>query len=122
MSGRKCGNGGRSCPPWQTVGRRSITLTADTEYDSTTGATLREAQLTQTDVGPVVITFTGASLASALNETLQVVIPSVKVDGGAIPMPSDDKTIVTSVNYKVLDNLTAAYPLYLVVRSLDTAA
>ena len=97
-------------------------MTADTEYDSTTGATLREAQLTQTDVGPVVITFTGASLASALNETLQVVIPSVKVDGGAIPMPSDDKTIVTSVNYKVLDNLTAAYPLYLVVRSLDTAA
>ena len=50
-----------------------------------------------------------------------MVLPSVKVDSGAIPMPQDDKVIVTGVQYKVLDNLTAAYPLYLVSRTLDSA-
>lgn len=106
-----------------TVGRRMGTISIDTEYDSTTGALLREAQLNQTDVGPILLTFTGAYLGVAgYNEVLQLVIPSAKVDSGAIPQPSDDKTIVTSVQYKLLDNLSAAQPLWIVLRTLDTAA
>lgn len=104
-----------------TIGTRGITLSIDTEYDSTTGARLREAQLTQADIGPIVLTHTGVSLASGFNAVLQIVIPSAKIDSGAIPMPSDDKPIVTSVKYSVLDNLTASSPLYVVVRTADTA-
>ena len=106
-----------------TVGRRTGTISIDTEYDATTGALLREAQLNQTDVGPILLTFTGAYLGVAgFNEVLQVVIPSAKVDSGAIPQPGDDKTIVTSVQYKIGDNLSAAQPIWLVLRTLDTAA
>lgn len=105
-----------------TVGRRTVTLSCDTEYDAVTGAMLREAQLNQTDIGPIVLTLTGASVAAGLNEVLQIVIPSAKVDSGAIPQPSDDKVIVTGVQYKVMDNLTAAQPLWVVSRGLDSAA
>jgi hypothetical protein len=104
-----------------TVGGRNSTITVDLEYDSTTGALLREAQLNQTDVGPLILTHTGATLAAGHNETLQIVIPSVKVDSGAIPQPTDDKPILTNIQFKVMDNLTAAFPYWLVYKTLDTA-
>ena len=48
-------------------------------------------------------------------------IPALYVDKGAIPAPGDGTTIVTDVEFAVLDNLVAAQPLYLALRTADTA-
>ena len=103
-----------------TVGDRIITIKLDVEYDATTGTLLRDAQINQTSIGPFIGTWSGATLGIG-NETLQIVAPDLRINSGAIPMPADDKTIITSIECKVMDNLTATQPLWLVTRTADTA-
>lgn len=107
------GGGGRKDKP--TVGLREIAGSVEIEYANTT---FRDAVLDE-DPLVLVITLEAAALSSG-NETLQLVLPEVKFDnalvnanGGDIPMQS--------LNFAVLDNLTAAQPIWAVTRTADTA-
>lgn len=108
--------GGRNQP---TTGTRVGKLKLGVEYDATTGAVLRDALINQTAF-PVLLALTGGALSTG-TETLQLSLPAVMIDGGSIPDPSDDKTVVTQLECSILDNLTAAQPLYLAARTADTA-
>lgn len=103
-----------------TSGDGSIKVKIDVEYDSVTGTLLRDAQLNQTNVGPLIATWTGAALSSG-NETLQFVAATCLINSGAIPQVSDDKTIVTSIEFEVENNLTSSQVAWLVARTADTA-
>lgn len=95
------------------------TVTLGVEYDSVSGTLLRDAYLNQTPI-PVILTLTGGALSASV-ETLQLAFPELKIDSGAFPDPTDDKTVVTNIQCSVLDNLTAAQPWYLSMRTADNA-
>lgn len=105
---------GRKAQP--TVGLRSISTSLQIEYAS---STFRDAILNETPMC-LVLTYTTPQSLSAGVETFQVVLPEVKFDGA---MPNSNKTdlIVQSVTGQVLDNLTAAQPMWIVTRTADTA-
>lgn len=108
--------GGRNRP---TVGKREAVLSATVEYDATTGGTFRDAYLAQTGLAILLDLQTAEALTTG-NARFQVAIPVAKIDKGPIPMPEDGKTVTTSIDFKVLDDLTNA-PLYLVRRTAETA-
>jgi len=108
--------GGRNRP---TVGKREAILSAVVEYDATTGGTFRDAYLAQSAV-PILLDLTTAETLNTGTARFQVAIPASKIDKGPIPMPEDGKTVTTSIDFKVLDDLTNA-PLYLVRRTAETA-
>jgi hypothetical protein len=83
-----------------------------------TNATFRDAVLNETPMS-LVLTFTGAALTTG-TETLQVVLPEVKFDN-QLPQTNGTDLIVQSMNFAVLDNLTAAQPIWVVTRTSDTA-
>jgi hypothetical protein len=111
--GLNIGSGGRHGDP--TVGLRNIAGKFDVEYDSTT---FRDAVLAETPMC-VILTYAAGALSSGL-ETLQIVLPEVKFDS-QIPMTNSTDLVVQSMSFQVLDNLTAAQPLYIVTRSSDAA-
>lgn len=101
------------------TGPRKGALTVTIEYDSTTGALLREAQANQTPLS--VLLQTGAmEVVNLATLIAQLAVPVAKIDKGAIPMPSDGATITTDVAFTVLDGLVAAQSLYWVMRTADT--
>jgi hypothetical protein len=106
------GGGGRKAKP--TMGLRDISGTLEIEYDNTT---FRDAVLNDTPMS-LVLTYTAGALSTG-NETLQVVLPEIKFDG-ALPMTNGTDLITQSMSFKVLDNLTAAQPIWVVMRSADT--
>ena len=108
--------GGRNQP---VVGQRKIKLSTLVEYDATTGATFRDAQIGQT-VMPVLLTSNAAEALSVGTATFQLACPAAFIDGGAIPQPTDGSTVTTSISWSVLDNLTQS-PLYGVLRTADAA-
>lgn len=105
---------GRKALP--TVGLRTISGGLQVEYASTT---FRDAILNDTPMA-LVLTYQTATALSTGFETFQVVIPEAKFNGA---MPNSNKTdlIVQSLTFDVLDNLTAAQPLWLVTRTADSA-
>jgi hypothetical protein len=107
------GGSGRKAKPTQ--GLRSITGKLDVEYDSTT---FRDAVLNDTPMS-LVLTYTGATLTTG-NETLQVVVPDIRLDG-ELPKSNGGDLIVQSVAFAGLDNLTAAQPIWVVTRTADIA-
>jgi hypothetical protein len=111
--GLNLGSGGRHGDP--TVGLRNITGKVDVEYDSTT---FRDAVLNETPMC-IVLTYTGGALSTG-TEKLQIVLPEVKFDS-QIPMTNGTDLITQSMSFEVLDNLTAAQPIWIVTRSSDTA-
>ena len=66
------------------------------------------------------MTLTSTESLSAGTATLQVVLPAVKLDSG-IPVSNNGDFVTVEHNFTVLDNLTAAQPLYVVLRTADTA-
>jgi hypothetical protein len=78
---------------------------------------LRDAWLADTPMS-LLITLTAGALTSGL-ETLQVVIPEIKLDGG-LPEGSAEAPAQQSITASVLDNL-ALTPLAIVARTSDTA-
>ncbi len=103
-----------------TVGNRSIQFTAEIEYDSVSGTILRDAHINETPI-PILVQATTAEVLSTGVATLQFAMPATVINSGPIPQPSDDKTIVTQVEFEVLDNSVAAQALYGVVRTADAA-
>lgn len=107
------GAGGKKAKP--TVGMPEITGTLEVEYDS---ATFRDAVLAETPMS-LVLTYTGGAL-SAGTETLQVVVSEMKLDG-KLPTSNGGELITVGLEFTVLDNLTAAQPLWIVARTADAA-
>lgn len=107
------GGAGRKDKP--TVGLREIAGSMDVEYSSTT---FRDAVLNETPMS-VVLSFTAGALSTGL-ETLQVVLPEVKFDN-QLPQVNGTDLVVQSMNFSVLDNLTAAQPIWVVTRTADAA-
>ena len=107
------GASGKKAKP--TVGLREITGTLEVEYDS---ATFRDAVLNETPMS-LIVTFTAGGLSAGL-ETLQIAVPELKLDG-KLPTSNNGELITVGLEFTVLDNLTAAQPLWVVARTADTA-
>lgn len=105
---------GRKAQP--TVGLTDISGNLLVEYANTT---FRDAILNETPMA-IVLTFQTATSLSTGFETFQVVLPEVKFDN---TLPNSNKTdlITHTVNFKALDNLTAAQPMWIVTRTADSA-
>lgn len=108
------GGGGKKAKP--TVGLREITGSAEVEYDS---ALFRDAVLADSAMS-LVLTFTGTGALSTGFETLQIVLPEVKFDG-KLPASNAGELITISTEFTVLDNLTAAQPIWVILRTSDAA-
>lgn len=102
------GGAGRKDKP--AVGLREITGRITVEYDQTT---LRDAFLADSTIG-LLATFTSGT------DVLQVVLPDVRLEGD-LPETNDGELITVDHDFTVLDNLTAAQPMWLVARTADTA-
>ncbi|MGX7679076.1 phage tail tube protein [Jatrophihabitans sp. DSM 45814] len=107
------GGGGRKSKP--TVGERDIACKLVGEYDSTA---YRDAVLNETPMC-LLFNYTASSLSTGL-ETLQVVVPEVKFDS-ELPKTNGTDLITQSMSGVGLDNLTAAQPIWIVLRTSDSA-
>lgn len=107
------GGGGRKAKP--IAGKRSITGSLEVEYDATTyrDLVLNDGAFT------LLAQWTAGALSSG-NETLQLVCSELKADG-TLPKPSaNGDVVVQSINFTLLDNLTAAQPMWVVLRTADS--
>jgi hypothetical protein len=102
---------------WQrpTFGAPSATLKVVQDYDATTTRALQISQGATSFTGY----YTGANL-SAGTEGFYVVIPTMKLDDGALGQLTAGEGSVPDVTFTVLDNLTDA-AWYMVSRTSDTA-
>lgn len=107
------GGAGRKDKP--TVGLRDISGTAVIEYADTT---FRDAVLNETPMALVAALTAGA--LSTGNETFQVALPEVKFDKELAKANKTD-LVLQSMAFTVLDNLTAAQPIWLSTRTADAA-
>ena len=107
------GGGGRKAR--QLTGERKISGSLEVEYDN---AMFRDAVLSDAPLN-LVVTYTAGPLSSGL-ETLQIVVPEIKLSG-ELPKSNGGDLIKQSLKFVGLDNLTAAQPLWVVVRTSDAA-
>lgn len=83
-----------------------------------TDTVARDAILADTELA-LMLTFTSTEVLSTGFATLQIVLPAVKLDG---EMPKATGVLPTiEATYTMLDNLTAAQPVWGVLRTADTA-
>jgi hypothetical protein len=108
------GNAGLIAQP--TYGLRQISGTMTIEYDSTT---IRDAYINDTPLAAA-LTFTTSQALSTGFEQFQIVLPEIKLDGD-IPNANGNDLVTLTVPFSVLDNLTAAQPLWIAQRTADTA-
>lgn len=112
------GSGKRSRP--NVLGVAGITGKLTAEY---TGNTLRDAYVNQTEL-PLVLTFAhDRVLSEEPSDTvavLQIVLPAVLLKG-EIPTSNDGKPITQSIDWEAFNNGSAAEPIWIVYRTLDTA-
>ena len=100
-----------------TLGATEITGKVTAEFDSVTN---RDYFLNNTTVS-ITLTFQTTTLLQASTyNTLQVVLPAVKLDGDT-PRAVSDGVVTQDLGFTVLDNGTQA-PVYVVLRNLDTVA
>lgn len=108
--------GGAGLKSRPTVGLRAISGKVTVEHDNTfdwVAAINAETPMS------LVLTWSAGSLSTG-NETIQIVLPEIKLDG-ALPVTNGTDLITHDVSFQVLDNLTAAQPIWVVVRTADTA-
>lgn len=108
------GGAGKKSKP--TVGLRAITGKFTAEYTATT---YRSAFVADTEL-PITLTLTSAEALSSGTATLQIVLPAVKLDAG-VPMSNNGELITVEHSFTVLDNLTATQPIWVVLRTADSA-
>lgn len=99
-----------------TVGLRDITGSMTIEY---TDNTVRDAFIADTELA-FTATFTSTEALSTGTATLQIVCPAIRLDGD-LPDANGTDLVTVDVPFTVLDNLVAASPLYVVIRTADTA-
>lgn len=107
--------GGAGLKSKPTVGLREITGKYTAEYSANT---YRDDYLADTERA-LVVNLTSTEALSAGTAQLQVVLPAVKLDS-AIPMANNGDLITVEHSFTVLDNLTAAQPIYFVLRTADS--
>lgn len=99
------------------VGLADIKGKVTAEYSDTS---LRDAYLAQTPLA-LTLTFTvPIVIGASANPTLQIHIPDLRLEG-EIPKAAAGGPIKQSIDFTVLDNLVAASPIYVVLRTTDTA-
>jgi hypothetical protein len=108
------GGAGKMSAP--TYGLREVKGKMTVEYDANT---LRDAYMADTALAAT-LTFTSTEALSAGVAQFQIVLPEIKLNG-SIPKANGTDFVTVDVEFDVLDNLTATQPLWLVVRTADTA-
>jgi hypothetical protein len=108
--------GGAGRKSRQLAGDRTITGSIEAEYDANT---LRDLFLNDTSV-PVVLTLTSTEALSVGFAQFQVAAPAVRFNGET-PKGSAGEIVTLSADFDVLDNLTAAQPLWISTRTADSA-
>lgn len=108
------GAAGKKAKP--TVGLREITGKFTAEYAANG---YRDDFIADTERA-IVVTLTSSEALSTGTATLQVVLPAVKLDSG-IPISNNGEFITVEHSFTVGDNLVAAQPIYVVLRTADTA-
>lgn len=99
----------------QLPGTRQPTVELNVEYQDNTLWDALEADSELT----LVISLVGGSLSTG-NETMQVAIPALKLDGD-LPEGGPDAIASQPIKLTGLDNLTAAQPMVIATRTSDTA-
>lgn len=99
----------------QLVQKLELTGEMTIEYTDTVA---RAGFLADTEF-PAVLTVTAGALSTGL-ETFQIVLPAIKLDGG-LPDRAGGELNVVTVPFTVLDGLVAANPIYVAMRTADTA-
>lgn len=97
-------------------GLREITGTITVENSD---VVLRDAFLNDTAV-PIVVNLTSTEVVGAGVAAFQIVLPEVKLNGD-LPTANGTELGTTSYNFTVLDNLTAAQGIWVIIRTSDTA-
>lgn len=108
------GGAGKMAHP--TYGLRDITGSMTIEYDS---QTMYDAYIADTELA-LTVTFTSTEALSTGVAQFQIVLPALKLNG-ELPQTNGTELVTQQVDFTVLDNLTAAQPLWLVLRTADTA-
>lgn len=106
--------GGKKAQP--TYGLRVVTGQITIEY---TDQTLINAYIADTPLA-LTLTFTTGTALSVGSETLQIVLPEIKLNG-ALPNSNGTDLITLPISFDVLDNLTASQPIWVVQRTADSA-
>lgn len=97
---------------------RVITGELGMEYASNT---MRAAWLAQTEMTLVIRLVTATALSVGV-ETVELYLPCIKIDDDPLPTASNAESIAQqTVTFTGLDNLTAADPIVISVRTSDTA-
>jgi hypothetical protein len=101
------------------VGLAEVTGKLTAEYDA---VVFRDAVASQT---PMALTATfqasaAADIVAGQKPTLQIVCPDIRFDG-ELPKSNGGDVITQSLDFTAFDNLVAAEPLYIVVRTGDSA-
>ncbi len=107
------GGGGQKAKP--TIGLRGITGKLDIEYDSTT---FRDALMADTTL-TLVLNYTAGVLGVGL-ETLQIVLSGFKLET-KLPMTNGTDLIVQNMTFTAGDDLVAAQPIWVAMRTADIA-
>lgn len=108
------GSAGLKSKPTTGMVKASGSFTA--EYDSTTNAA---AFIADTELSINLVLTTAVSLSTGF-EQFQIAIPAIKLDS-AIPVSNKGDLITVSCDFTVLDGLVAAQPLYISMRTSDSA-
>ena len=108
------GGAGKMLSP--TYGLRDISGKMTVEY---TDQTLVNAYMADTALA-VSLTFTSTESLSTGTAVLQIILPEIKLNG-ELPKANGTDLITQSVDFDVLDNLTATQPIWAVLRTADTA-
>lgn len=109
------GAGKRSRRP--AVGLAEVKGKITAEYDATT---FRDALASQTPMA-LVATFTAATEITAGNKpTIQITVPDIRFED-ELPKSNGGDVIAQNINWTGFDGLVAPQPLYVAVRTADTA-
>lgn len=99
------------------VGLAEVKGKITAEYDATT---FRDALLSQTPMS-LVATFQGPTdITSGNKPTLQITVPDLRFED-ELPKSNGGDVIVQNINWTGFDGLVAPQPLYVAVRTADTA-
>lgn len=106
------------------AGRKARQLIGDAELSGEleiefTDATVRDAYLADTELA-FTCTLTSTEALSTGFAQLQITLPAIKLNG-EVAKPNGDEPSVLKVPFDVLDNLTAAQPIWISTRTADSA-
>lgn len=109
------GGNGRKAKP--IPGAREITGTMTLEYDSTT---YRDAFLNETDLSVLVNLIGTTNAGTGRPEQFQILLPDIRFDGD-LPVANGGDLITVDMGFTLLDNTTAAQPIWITQTTSDTA-